>query len=734
MKHILPSLFFAFVAFSTNAQILSTDFESWDDEHEYVESSLDADGLNPRWVEGFDDSRCFIDDAFSKSGSKSLRVKYPSGGYGTSQTGAQAPMTFSPQEEVYASYYLRFSDDFDWGGSSEGGKLPGLGSGNNCSGGSSCDGTNGFSGRLMWRAGGRAVLYLYHMDKPATYGEDIQLKNTDGSDVVFAKGEWYQVAERVKINTGNNYDGEIDVWINGELALSLTGLRLVNNGDKVDNFYFSTFHGGSNSNWAPGNDSYVWYDDIKVGLNEKEVVQQKCQSPDLGPDLSLCGLAEVELNANITDNVDDFDFTWYYEGTEIPFEKANTYSTIYPGTYKVVSDSSGCTQEDEIEVLDVLPALSLGDDISLCSPSIYTIHPNISEASYDYSWTKDGVALSNDQAELTVYSAGEYTLTVTASSCASVTDAITIGSDLLTVDTDTLCTSGDAFVEVMASGDFLWFDALENGNQLGDMASLTHNVDQTTVIYVEDANGFSGTIGKDAPNFNDSKAWTDNRFDRKLAFTVDKKLTINSIDIYSYEATEVTVSIQKASNADEVHTKSFSNVTTGKVKTTLDLGFELDPGNYLISFEGTNGKLYYSNGNDTDISYPYVLDGFVTITGANYEWITNTPYFLFAYNWQISSGNACERTPVEIVVDPLGANCIITSNNLFDINGIGNAPFPNPTSGIVYLKESEDIEVFDMHGFRLLEAKEATQVDLSQYPKGTYIIKTEVESYKVVKQ
>ena len=84
MKHILPSLFFAFVAFSTNAQILSTDFESWDDEHEYVESSLDADGLNPRWVEGFDDSRCFIDDAFSKSGSKSLRVKYPSGGYGTS--------------------------------------------------------------------------------------------------------------------------------------------------------------------------------------------------------------------------------------------------------------------------------------------------------------------------------------------------------------------------------------------------------------------------------------------------------------------------------------------------------------------------------------------------------------------------------------------------------------------------------------------------------------------------
>jgi hypothetical protein len=254
----------SFIFSLSSAQVNSGDFENWPDEHEYVQANLITDGFDSPWVQGFDQSRVFIDDAYSHSGTKSMRVKYPANQHGPQQTGAQSPLKFTGSNDAFSSYWLRFSNDFDWGGTSEGGKLPGLAGGGNCGGGASCDGSNGFTARLMWRTGGKAVLYLYHMDKPGTYGEDFNLLNLDLSNIIFQKGQWYHITQRVKVNSGSNADGEVDVWVNGDLALSLTGLRFVTNGDQVDSLYFSTFHGGSGAHWSPSVDSYIWFDDIRV--------------------------------------------------------------------------------------------------------------------------------------------------------------------------------------------------------------------------------------------------------------------------------------------------------------------------------------------------------------------------------------------------------------------------------------------------------------------------------------
>ena len=127
------------------------------------------------------------------------------------------------------------------------------------------DGTDGFTARLMWRKNGRAVLYLYHMDKPAKWGEDFSLRHADGNEVLFEPGDWFQVTIRTRINTGQNADGEVDIWINQEPVLELNGLRFVTNGDLVDTFYFSTFHGGNTPSWGPRKDSVIHFDDFKVG-------------------------------------------------------------------------------------------------------------------------------------------------------------------------------------------------------------------------------------------------------------------------------------------------------------------------------------------------------------------------------------------------------------------------------------------------------------------------------------
>ncbi|AHM63338.1 polysaccharide lyase polysaccharide lyase family 14 protein [Flammeovirgaceae bacterium 311] len=241
----------------------------------YDKSAWERDGFKVAWTQALEKNSA-VDDQQRYEGSKSLKVTYPKGTFGPAENGGQAKLMLPPRQEYYASYRLRFSENFSWGGEHEGGKLPGLAGGDNCSGGQSCDGTNGFSARFMWRKGGKAVLYLYHMDKPHQWGEDIDLRQAGGQEVVFPRGEWVQLAERVKLNTISNgkanADGEVQVWYNGELVLNKKGLRFVSNQNGVDNFYFSTFHGGNTIEWAPQETCWIWYDDIKVSDNQADVM------------------------------------------------------------------------------------------------------------------------------------------------------------------------------------------------------------------------------------------------------------------------------------------------------------------------------------------------------------------------------------------------------------------------------------------------------------------------------
>lgn len=209
--------------------------------------------------------RAALDTGVAHGGLQSLRVFFPRASVGPSEGGHQVSLLLEPAEQYYLSYWLKFAEDFSWGGTDHGGKLPGLGQGNLCSGGERCDGTNGFTARYMWRKDGAAVLYLYHMDKPHKWGEDFPLLAADGEPVFFKPGKWIHVEQRVKVNTGDLANGEVQVWVDGAEALNLDGLRFVTGGRKIDTFYVSTFHGGNTPSWGPLNDSYLWIDDIEIG-------------------------------------------------------------------------------------------------------------------------------------------------------------------------------------------------------------------------------------------------------------------------------------------------------------------------------------------------------------------------------------------------------------------------------------------------------------------------------------
>jgi len=247
-------------------------FENYPDEHEFVHANWTAQGFTVPWTNGFNQSRCFVDDAFSIEGNKSLSVTYPVNTFGPNNNGAQAPIRVANFDELYAGYWVRFSTNFSWGNTNEGGKLPGLAGGGLCSGCATCNGNNGFSARLMWRPNGNGVVYLYHMNKTQACGDNIQLKNPDNTNFRFQKGVWYHIAQRVKINTVGQSNGEVETFVNGHPASLITGLRFVTNTDKVNTFYFSTFHGGGDATWAPTVTCHAWFDDIIISTNRSDVL------------------------------------------------------------------------------------------------------------------------------------------------------------------------------------------------------------------------------------------------------------------------------------------------------------------------------------------------------------------------------------------------------------------------------------------------------------------------------
>lgn len=633
---------FASLAFSASLSaemISSTRFESAEAGKPYMLDNWKAEGVNTgSWDNGLKD-RTMIDSSYSVSGRKSLRVEYTKGGVGPSETGAQVELKFTPSNEAYMSYWMRFSDNFSFGTTSKGGKLPGLSGGANCSGGDNCDGTNGFSARFMWRGEGQIVLYLYHMDKPDKYGEDHPLKYADGSNVIFERGTWHHIEERVKINSaGNLYDGEVQAWVDGKEVLSLKGLRFTNNGDKVDKLYFSTFHGGNDETWVPTETCHIWYDDIRIGSNHGDTRLYTCAAPSLGKSRALCVNSPIQLSP---DN-DVYDsYVWTRDNKFISNDKS--ISVDKSGTYTLAVNSGWCAQKSTVYISDQLEP-NLGEDRAICKTSFETLetglelNPNIS-----YKWTKDGRELQTTAPFIQTKDKGLYTVKVKADGCEDASASIRLASKLLNIQDVSEEAGKTVEIKSSANTDFIWKD--ENGLPfaLGNSCKVEIPSEEK-YIYVSDANSFSGHIGKKSINVDES--FTDNRFDRKMQFEAFRDVTIDSLSIYSADNQDVVLRIITEDGNNVVWEKRYPNLGVGEYR--LSVNAPLTKGKYMMDAVGSTGRLRHSNQKDTDIKFPYTVDGVMTITGANIAWINESPYYLFFYDWKITAGNVCASTPVKL--------------------------------------------------------------------------------------
>jgi hypothetical protein len=189
---------------------------------------------------------------------KSLRVAYPRGSLGPNEGGGQFREPLLPRKAYSLTYSVLFEKGFDF---RKGGKLPGLAGGKANTGGEKPVG-DGWSARYMWGEGGKLYLYLYHLNQKTEFGDRFELK------VRAIPGQWHRLEQEVRVNAPSKENGSIRVRIDGKLVLDQQRLSLRGEVKSevalVDQFLFSTFHGGASRDWASKRNSHARFDDFVI--------------------------------------------------------------------------------------------------------------------------------------------------------------------------------------------------------------------------------------------------------------------------------------------------------------------------------------------------------------------------------------------------------------------------------------------------------------------------------------
>jgi hypothetical protein len=371
--------------------------------------------------------------------------------------------------------------------------------------------------------------------------------------------------------------------------------------------------------------------------------------PDLGADVSLCGVTSITLSSGIITNSPNRKFTWKRNGVDVVTNSTsatNLTNVTTAGTYKVIITEGTCTEEDEIVVTATLPTPNLGVDKTICSPAFYNLSPsNLSSfpAGTSWQWFYGGTLVSGETtSSLTnIRKAGTYKLISSITGCSATSDEIVLSSNLPTPVDGCIGNTGAVSLSIanpgLGAGPYTWYASAGSTTVLHTGTSYSPNVATTTTFYVQDgATGASGTVGKS----DNSGGWNSSDYTHKIVFNVMQELTINSVVVYPAASQNVTIRVLASDGVTVVAQKTFTSVGTGA--QTLALNFNMPIGNgYIMDAVGTTGQLSYGGA----FTFPSTISGVISLTGQSPAW-TSVDRYNYIFNWNVSSGSSCNRLPV----------------------------------------------------------------------------------------
>jgi hypothetical protein len=188
--------------------------------------------------------------------SKVFTAGFEAGKFGAGGNGHLIRLPIQPGREYVFEYRLRFDTGYDF---SRGGKIPGLAGGNAPSG---CDTSTdvGFTARQMWRENGRLIGYIYDMDQGGDCGNAIE------TGFNFAVGRWYQIKQRIKLNTGSSRNGVLQLWIDDRMVINRSNMGWMIEAPTrhIDKIFLDFFFGGSTADWSPRRNCSLSFSDVYI--------------------------------------------------------------------------------------------------------------------------------------------------------------------------------------------------------------------------------------------------------------------------------------------------------------------------------------------------------------------------------------------------------------------------------------------------------------------------------------
>jgi len=179
-------------------------------------------------------------------------------------TGTHHPYEFHPplpdSDIVYVRWYRRYASGYDWTQH----KMPGVyakaSSAYNGTAGVRPTGCDKYSSKLFVDWNARPAFYSYHPDQSGIYGD--HFAQNIGVPMVLETERWYCFEMMLKSNTPGQHDGELKMWIDGELKGHVESLRFRTCDTlKINEFTHSAYVGG---NWVSERDQKLWDDNLVI--------------------------------------------------------------------------------------------------------------------------------------------------------------------------------------------------------------------------------------------------------------------------------------------------------------------------------------------------------------------------------------------------------------------------------------------------------------------------------------
>ena len=352
----------------------------------------------------------------------------------------------------------------------------------------------------------------------------------------------------------------------------------------------------------------------------------------------------------------DNNFTW--------FPVTLTQQTSIPNVPEITSSVSGLVCESEVVSL------------SIDAPENTTV-----------LWS-DG----SSSETIEVSGSGEYSVTLSNSEyeCDAVKKITisTIENPTISDEPVVVCKNESAELSVVSEYDVTWYD--ENMNVVGAGNNFTTPVLNESANYYVSSSFSDNNVGP-AEHEGESNYSGGNNAIGFLSFDALSDFTLESVNVYTNEPGERKfILMNESGDVIAEHTEFIEFCDDEPQTVTLD--FSIPAGsNYQIgtdaninesSVGGENPQLKRT-GTGGNLSYPYILDGKVSINKAVYygQGVNDgggddyTTYYYYLYDWVISG----EPTECDAVVYPVTVeDCSSIDEILVNMN-----VYPNPTEGIV---------------------------------------------------